>query len=168
MRILPRFRTLLLLPVLAACDGDPWAEWPQTGVALSDLEVTRVAWDQGRTAEPGPGGNARYSWQVDIQNTSTTIWSGRIQIIAELEAGGALVADTLSDQVVIPGGRLITAANFGGIPSGASLDGLMPRFRVRIGAWCATIHGATGEAAPCPEEPAAAEEAPTDVGPPIG
>lgn len=166
MRTLPRTLAPALL-LLVACAGDPWVEWPLTEVSMSDLEITRTAWDQGQVAEPGPDGQPRYSWELDIQNTSTTIWSGRVQIIAELDAGGTVIADTVSDQMVIPGRRVVTAANFGRMPGGVAAGSMMPRFRVRIGAWCATVQGETGEAAPCPEEPAVAEPG-ADVGPPIG
>lgn len=155
----------VLLPLLACAPADPWVEWPHADVAMSDLAISRVAWDQGEGTEPGPDGQPRYAWALDIQNTSTTIWSGRVRIITELDAGGGVFADTLTDQVVIPGRRLVTATNFGRLRAGA--EGATPRFRVRIGAYCATIQGESAESGPCPEEPAA-EAAPTDVGPPIG
>lgn len=155
----------LLLPLLACAPADPWVEWPVTDATMSDLAVTRVAWDQGEGTEPGADGQPRYAWELDIQNTSGTIWSGRVQIITEMEIGGQVYADTLSDQAVIPGRRVMTATNFGRLGAGA--EGITPRFRVRIGAYCATIQGEVAEAGPCPEEPAA-EAAPTDVGPPIG
>ncbi len=155
----------LLLPLLACAPADPWVEWPVTDATMSDLAVTRVAWDQGEGTEPGADGQPRYAWALDIQNTSGTIWSGRVQIITEVESGGQVYADTLSDQAVIPGRRVMTATNFGRLGAGA--EGITPRFRVRIGAYCATIQGDVAESGPCPEEPAA-EAAPTDVGPPIG
>lgn len=155
----------VLLPLLACAPADPWVEWPVTDAHLSDLAITRVAWDQGEGTEAGPDGQARYAWELDIQNTSGTIWSGQVRIITELESGGQVVADTLTDRVVVPGRRLVTAANFGRLGAGAV--GITPRFRVRIGAYCATIQGEVAEAGPCPEEPQT-EEPPTDVGPPIG
>ncbi len=154
----------VVLPLLACAPANPWVEWSVTDATLSDLAITRVAWDQG-DAEAGPDGQARYAWELDIQNTSGTIWSGQVQIITELDAGGQVIADTLSDRVVIPGRRLVTAANFGRLGAGA--EGVTPRFKVRIGAYCATIQGEVGESGPCPAEPEA-EEAPTDIGPPIG
>jgi hypothetical protein len=158
------FALVVLLPLLACAPADPWVEWPVTDATLSDLAITRVAWDQGEGTEAGPDGQPRFAWEVDIQNTSTTIWSGRVRIITELESSGQVFADTLSDRVVIPGRRLITAANFGRLGAGAL--GITPRFRVRIGAYCATIHGEVAESGACPEEPAV--EAPTDSVPPIG
>ena len=159
------FALAVLLPLLACAPADPWVEWPVTDAHLSDLAITRVAWDQGDGTEPGPDGQPRYAWELDIENTSGTIWSGQMRIITELEAGGQVLVDTLTDRVVIPGRRLVTAANFSRLGAGA--EGVTPRFRVRIGAYCATIHGEVAEAGPCPEEPAV-EAAPTDVGPPIG
>ncbi|MFN2315647.1 MAG: hypothetical protein ABR551_00005 [Gemmatimonadales bacterium] len=159
------FALAVLLPLLACAPADPWVEWPVTDATMSDLAITRVAWDQGEGTEPGPDGQARYAWALDIENTSTTIWSGRVTIITEWESGGQVFADTLRDQVVIPGRRVLTATNFGRL--GAGVEGVTPRFRVRIGAYCATIQGESAESGPCPEEPAATEP-PTDVGPPIG
>lgn len=168
MRTAATFSALtVLLPLLACAPADPWVEWPVAEATMSDLAITRVAWDQGQDTEPGADGQPRYAWAVDIQNTSQTIWSGRVQIIAEVESGGQVFADTLSDQAVIPGRRVMTATNFGRLAAGASAEGITPRFRVRIGAYCATIQGTSAEAGPCPEEPET-EEPPTDMGPPIG
>lgn len=160
----PVVLALSALLLVACAPADPWVEWPLTDATMADLAITRVAWDQGEGTEPGPDGQPRYAWALDLQNTSTTIWSGRVQIITEVESGAQVFADTLTDQVVIPGRRVVTASNFGRFAPG---DGAVPRFRVRIGAYCATIQGAVAEAGPCPEEPEA-EEPPTDVGPPIG
>lgn len=165
MRSMPPILPVLLLTPLAACASDPWREWPVADVAMSDLAITRVGWDRGQATDPGADGSPRYTWVVDIQNGSGTIWSGEVRVIAELESGGQVHADTLTEQVVVPGRRVITVTDFGRLTAGASTDGLMPRFQVRIGAYCATIEGESGSAAPCPEEPAVAP--PTDAGPPI-
>jgi hypothetical protein len=155
----------LALALTGCAPANPWVEATVEGVALSDLQVVRTGWDQGREAEPGADGQARYTWVMDIQNGSTTIWSGQVRIIAELEAGGQVFSDTINQRVVVPGRRTITVRDFGRMPGEVETGGLMPRFKVRIGSWCAEVHRGEGSAAVCPEEPAAAP--PTDMGPPI-
>lgn len=156
----------LLLPLVACAPANPWVEAAVEEVALSDLQIVRTGWDQGRETEPGADGQARYTWVLDIQNSSTTIWSGQVHIIAELEAGGLVHADTVSERVVVPGRRTVTVRDFGRIGADTETRGVMPKFKVRIGAYCAEVQGETGSAGPCPEAPEV--EPPTDMGPPIG
>lgn len=158
---------LALAVALPGCSpSNPWVEATVEGVELSDLQVVRTGWDQGRETDPGADGQARYTWVVDIHNGSTTIWSGQVRIIAELESGGQVFSDTLSERVVVPGRRTITVRDFGRLAGEAATSGVMPRFKVRIGSWCAEVHRGEGSAAVCPEEPV--EAPPTDMGPPIG
>lgn len=167
MRTLHRIisRAVPLLLAAGCAPADPWVWWPAPDeVMLGDLQVARTGWERGRETDPGDQGQDRYTWAIEVRNTSGTIWSGQIRIIAELSAGGATYTDTLTERIVVPGRRTITVSDFGRMTAGET--NVVPRFAIRIGRYCATIQGTQGEAQACPEEPA--EEPPTDVGPPIG